>query len=295
MRVFVTGATGFIGSKVVEDLKKAGHQVTGLARSATAATALADAGVRPHRGDVEDLASLRQGASEAEAVVHLAFIHDFSKFAANCETDRRAIEAMGAALQGSQRPLIVTSGTGGSGAPGRPATESDPHLPASVFPRGATEEAVDAVAARGVRTMVVRLPQVHDPDRHGLVTYLIAVAREKGVSAYVGDGQNRWPAAHRDAAARLYRLVLEKGSPGGRYNAVGEEGISLKEIAVAIGKRLGVPVVGKSPEEAGAHFGWLAGFVGRDLSASSAQTQKQLGWAPTGPGLIEDIEARRGQ
>jgi nucleoside-diphosphate-sugar epimerase len=291
MRIFVTGATGFIGSKVVEDLKKAGHRITGLARSDAAARALAQAGVEALHGDVEDLESLRKGASASEAVMHLAFIHDFSKFAANCEIDRRAVEAMGAALVGSQRPLIVTSGTGSGAAPGRLATENDPHPPVSVVPRGATEEAAEAVAARGVRTMVVRLPQVHDTEKHGLVSLLLGLAREKGVSAYVGDGQNRWPAVHRDSAAQLYRLVLEKGSPGGRYNAVAEEGVPLKSIAEAIAKRLKVPVITRSPEEAAAHFGWLAGFLGRDLAASSAQTQAQLGWKPTGPGMIEDLEA----
>jgi nucleoside-diphosphate-sugar epimerase len=289
MRVFVTGATGFIGSKVIDDLKKAGHQITGLARSDAAAKALAQMGVQALHGDVEDLESLRKGASQSEAVIHLAFIHDFSKFAANCEIDRRAIEAMGAALVGSKRPLIVTSGTGSGVAPGRLATENDPHPPVSLVPRGATEEATDALAARGVRTMVVRLPQVHDTQKHGLVSLLIALAQEKGVSAYVGDGQNRWPAVPRDAAAQVYRLVLEKGSPGGRYNAVAEEGVPLKSIAEAVAKRVKVPVVAKSPEEAAAHFGWLAGFVGRDLPASSAQTRHQLGWKPTGPGMIEDI------
>jgi nucleoside-diphosphate-sugar epimerase len=291
MRVFVTGATGFIGSKVIEELKQAGHQVLGLARSDAGAKALQAAGVQVHRGDVEDLDSLRSGAAEAEAVIHTAFNHDFSKYVANCEADRHAIEALSNALAGSERPLIITSGTGSSGTPTRPVTENDPPPPSSVHPRGASEEAAQASLARGVRTLVVRLPQVHDPDKQGLITYLVSVAREKGVSAYVGEGQNRWAAVHRLAAAQLYRLVLEKGSSGGRYNAVAEEGVPLKDIAEAIGKRLKVPVAAKSAAEAPAHFGWMAGFIGMDLFASSAQTQKQLGWRPTGPGLIEDIVA----
>ncbi|HUB06275.1 MAG TPA: SDR family oxidoreductase [Myxococcales bacterium] len=291
MRVFVTGAAGFVGAKVVEELKRAGHEVIGLARSAANEKALAAAGVQAHRGDVQDLESLRQGVAKADAVIHCAFVHDFTNFVASCEIDRRAIEAMGAALVGSTRPFIVTAGTGGSGTPGHVATENDPAAPASVFPRGATEEAVNAVAARGVRTLVVRLPQVHDPEKQGLVTLLVAIAREKKVSAYVGDGRNRWPAVHRLAAAQLYRLVLEKGSPGARYHAVAEEGVPLEDIAEAVGKRVGVPVVVKSPEEAPAHFGFLAAMIGRDLSASSAQTREQLGWRPTGPSLIEDILA----
>jgi len=291
MRVFVTGATGFIGSKVVEELKKAGHQILGLARSETGAASLVAAGAQVHRGDVEDLDSLRSGATQAEGVIHCAFNHDFSKFVANCEADRRAIEALSNALAGSDRPLIVTSGTGSSRTPGRLVTENDPPPPSSVHPRGASEEAAQASVARGVRTLVVRLPQVHDPEKQGLITYLVTLAREKGVSAYVGDGQNRWAAVHRLAAAQLYRLVLEKGWAGARYNAVAEEGVPFKDIAEAIGKRIKVPVVAKSAADAPAHFGWLAGFVGLDLSASSAQTQKQLGWRPIGPGLIEDIVA----
>ncbi|MGO9830435.1 MAG: SDR family oxidoreductase [Myxococcaceae bacterium] len=289
MRVFVTGATGFIGSKVVEELKGAGHQVLGLARSEAGAKALVAAGAEVHRGDVEDLESLRRGAAQAEGVIHCAFNHDFTKFVANCEADRRAIQALSEAFAGSDRRLIVTSGTGNSGTPGRLVTENDPPPPSSVHPRGVSEEAAQASLARGVRTLVVRLPQVHDPDKQGLITYLVALAREKGVSAYVGDGRNRWPAVHRLAAAQLYRLALERGSSGARYNAVAEEGVSLKDIAEAIGKRVKVPIVSKSASEAPAHFGWLAGFVGLDLAASSAQTQKQLGWCPEGRGLIEDI------
>lgn len=243
-----------------------------------------------HRGHVEDLDSLRSGAAKSDAVIHTAFIHDFSKFKENCEIDRRAVAALGDALVGSDRLLIVTSGTGmSSAAPGVLATENDPALSSQVIARGATEESAAAVADRGVRVAVVRLPQVHDTMKQGLVTYSIAVARQKGISAYVGDGKNRWPAAPRLDAAHLYRLALEKGEAGVRYHAVAEEGVPARDIAEAIGRGLKVPVVSMSPEEAAGHFGWLAHFVAWDIPASSALTREKLGWNPTGPSLIEDL------
>ncbi len=289
MRVFLTGATGFIGSAIVHELINAGHQVLGLTRSDAGAKSLIDAGAQVHRGDLEDLESLRSGAAMTDGVIHTAFNHDFSKFAANCELDRRAIEALGSALAGSDRPLVVTSGTA-LAAPGRLATEQDVPVSNSSFPRVSEETAI-SVGARGVRASVVRLPQVHDRDKQGLVTYLIALAREKGVSAFVGDGLNRWPAVHRLDAAHLYRLVLEKGSAEARYHAVDEEGVPLREIAEAIGRGLKVPVVAQSPAEAARHFGFLGFFVGVDCPASSAQTQERLGWRPTQqPGLIADLD-----
>jgi len=292
MRIFVTGATGFIGSAIVQELMDAGHQVLGLARSDAGAKSLIAAGAQVHCGDLEDLESLRSGAALSDGVIHTAFNHDFSKFEANCETDRRATEALASVLAGSDRPLIITSGTGIVARPGRLATEED--APSSTLPRVASEQAADAAAARGARASVVRLPpSVHDPVKQGLVTYMIAIAREKGVSAFVGDGLNRWPTVHRLDAAHLFRLALEKGTAGARYHGVANQGVPLREIADAIGRTLNVPVVSKSPEEAAAHFGWLGLFVGLDCPASSAQTQQQLGWHPTQPGLIPDLDRAR--
>ena len=291
MRVFVTGATGFIGSALVPELIKAGHQVVGMARSDAGAKFLEGAGAAVHRGDLENLESLRRGAEQSDGVIHLAFNHDFSKFAANCENDRRAIEALGSALAGSDRPLVITSGTALVRAEGRASTEDD--APSSAIPRSASEQAAAKLVAEGLHVSVVRLPQVHDTVKQGLVSYLIAMAREKGVSAYVGEGRNRWPAVHLLACAQLYRLVLEKGKAGTYYNAVDEEGVPLSEIAEVIGRGLKLPVVSIFREKAGEHFGWLAEFAGFDLPASSALTRERLGWQPTGPGMISDLENMR--
>jgi nucleoside-diphosphate-sugar epimerase len=287
MRVFLTGATGFIGSAIIPELISAGHQVLGLTRTSAGAAALTSAGAQPHQGHLEDLESLRSGAAQSDAVIHCAFIHDFSKFEANCAIDKQAIETIGATLVGSDRPFIITSATGMVHTTGRPSTEEDE--PNSPFPRVASEHAANALAAQGVRVSLMRLPQVHDPVKQGLVTYLIALAREKGVSAYVGDGLNRWPAAHRLDAAHLYKLALDKASPFARYNVVAEEGVPLREIAETIGRGLKLPVVSLSPEEAPAHFGWLAHFAAADIPASSALTQQRLNWHPTGPTLISDL------
>jgi nucleoside-diphosphate-sugar epimerase len=292
MRIFVTGATGFIGSAIVRELIGAGHQVLGLARSAAGAQSLAAADAQAQQGDITDLESLRTGAASADAVIHTAFIHDFSRFKENCEIDGRAIEALGAALAGSDRPLLVTAGLARL-ASGEAASELDAAPPVSgSYPR-ASEQTAAALAERGVRVSVVRLPQVHDTVKQGLVSYAIAVAREKGASAYIGEGHNRWAAVHVLDAARLYRLVLEKGEPGARYNAIAEEGVPMRQIAEVIGRGLRVPAVSLTPEQAAAHFGWLAGFAGWDLAGSSELTQKKLGWQPTGPGLIADLENMR--
>lgn len=290
MRVFVTGATGFIGSAIVAELLRNGHQVLGLTRSDAGAQALAHAGAEAHRGNLEDLDSLRRGAAQSDGVIHCAFDHDFSNFAANCEKDSRAITALGAALAGSDRPLLVTSGVGmGIPGPGLPAAE-DVFNPEHPNPRKASELAASAVAAEGVNVSVVRLPQVHDTTRHGLIAYAIAAAREKGVSAFVGDGSNRFSAAHVLDVARLYRLAIEKAEPGARYHAVAEEGVAFREIAAVIGRGLDVPLASLSPEDAAVHFGWLGMFAGLDLAASSAQTRAKLDWTPVGPGLLDDLE-----
>ena len=321
MRVFVTGATGFIGSVVVQDLIEAGHKVLGLTRSDAGAQALVAAGAEPHieaghkvlgltrsdagaqalvaagaephRGSLEDVDSLRSGAAEVDGVIHTAFDHDFSNFVANCEKDRRAIRALGGALGASGRPLVITSGVGmGSATAGRLATE-DVFNPNDPNPRVASELEGAEMSAAGVNVSVMRLPQVHDTTKQGLITLAISAAREKGRSAYVGEGLNRFSAAHVSDVARLYRLALERHEPGARYHAVAEEGVPLREVAEVVGRGLKVPVVSLSPEEAAGHFGWLAMFVTLDLPASSAQTREQLGWRPTGPGLISDLEHMR--
>ncbi|WP_437276415.1 SDR family oxidoreductase [Sorangium sp. So ce375] len=289
MRVFVTGASGFIGSAVVPELLGAGHQVIGLARSEDSARALATAGAEVQRGSLDDLDSLRAGAARSDGVIHLAFIHDFSQYQAAAQADTRAIETLGAALAGSHRPLVIASGLLGL-APGRPVLETDA-APAG-WPRGRSEEVMLALAARGVRTSIVRLPpSVHGKGDHGFVPHLIAIAREKGVAAYIGDGANRWPAVHRLDAAQLFRRALERAPAGTRLHAVADEGVPTRDIASVIGRRLGVPVVAKSPGEAGDHFGFMARLIALDAPSSSALTRDQLGWSPVGPGLLADIDS----
>src|SRR5882672_6857716 len=289
MRVFVTGATGFIGSAIVQELVGAGHQVLGLARSDAAARSLTTAGAWVHRGSLDDLESLTRGAAASDGVIHAGFNHDFANYTAAANTDRHAIEVLGTALAGSDRPLIVTSGTLLAQRQGPLATEQDAHNPN--FPRK-SEEAALALTAHGVRTSVLRLPpSVHGNGDHGFVPQLISIAREKRVSAYMADGLNRWPAVHRLDAAHLYRLVLEKGIAEATYHGVADEGIPTREIAEAIGRGLNVPVVSKSREAAADHFGWIAPFFGMDGPASSAQTQERLGWRPVQPGLIADLDA----
>ena len=290
MKVFLTGATGFIGTALVPELIGAGHQVLGLSRSEAGAKALTAAGAQVHRGDLEDQESLRSGVAQVDGVIHAGFVHDFSRFKEVCEIDQRAIEALGSVLAGSDRPLIVTSGVAGLAKPGQLATEDYGVPPNYPLPRVSEQT---ALALKGVSSSVMRLPQVHDPIKQGLVTYLIAVAREKGLSAYVAEGHNRWAAGHVSDVARLYRLALEKHEAGAKYHAVAEEGVPMRDIAEAIGRGLKVPVVSLSPEEAAAHFGWLTMFASADLAASSEITRKKLGWHPTGPSLISDLDQAR--
>jgi nucleoside-diphosphate-sugar epimerase len=288
MKVFVTGATGFIGTAIVRELQAAGHQVFGLARSDQAAKSLAASGAAVHRGSLDDLDSLRKGAAASDGVIHTAFIHDFANYGPAAEADQRAIETLGAALVGSDRPFLVTSGTLLVQRQGPLATEDD--SPTPDFPRK-SEDAALALASRGVRASVVRLPpSVHGEGDHGFVPRLIQIAREKGVSAYVGEGLNCWPAVHRIDAAHLYRLALEKSSAGAFYHGVADEGIPIREIAAVIGRHLNLPVVSKSPDEAAGHFDWIARFFAIDGPASSAKTQAQLGWRPSQPGLIPDLD-----
>jgi nucleoside-diphosphate-sugar epimerase len=286
MRVFVTGAAGFIGTETTKELIAHGHQVLGLARSDANAEALKKLGAEVHRGSLEDLESLKSGAAKTDGTIHLAFIHDFSKFAENGQVDKRAIEAMGEVLEGTNKPFIVTSGTL-LVSPGRLATEEDAAMPG--MPRE-SETAGLAFAARGVRAMAVRLPQVHGGDgKCGLVNLLLATAQEKRVSGYIGEGANRWSGAHRLDVARLYRLALEKGAAGRSFHAVADEGVPLREIAEILGRQLKVPVASIPQEKAPEHFGMVAMFAGIDGPASSALTQQWLGWKPKEIGMIADI------
>lgn len=292
MRVFLTGATGFIGSYLVPELVNAGHHVVGLSRSDAGAEALTRAGAEVFRGDVNDLDRLRIAAEAADGVIHAAFNHDFSNLRQHSEEDRRAIETLGEALAGSNRPLIVTSGTGlARSKTGGPVIETDDHLTLVESPRAATEEAADTLIAKGGQVIVTRLPQVHDPRHQGRIALHIQLARQKGWVAYVGEGKVRLPAAHVTDVARLYRLALEKGQSGARYNAVAEEGVALRDIAELIGAGLGVPVKSITPEEAPDYFGLLAKLAMTDLAASSALTRQQLGWIPTGPDLLTDLRS----
>jgi nucleoside-diphosphate-sugar epimerase len=290
MRVFVTGATGYVGSAVVRELLGAGHQVLGLARSDTSAAALTAVGAEVHRGGLDDLDSLRSGVVGADGVIHLAYVHDFSDIASAGVIDFRAVETIGAALEGSDKPFVGTSGTLVVATPGRLATEEDAG-PAGMR-RVDSEDATVAMAERGVRSSLVRLaPSVHsDADKHGFVPSLIGIARDKGVSAFVGDGSNRWPAVHLLDAARLFRLAVEAAPAGSRLHGVGEEGVPFREIAEAIGHQLNLPVVSVAADEAHAHFSWLGAFVSIDNPTSSTLTQERLGWKPEGPTLIADIE-----
>lgn len=293
MRVFLTGATGFIGSRIVPELISAGHHVVGLTRSDAGARSLAAHGVEPHLGTLEDLDSLRTGAERVDAVIHTAFDHEFSNYVANCEKDRRVVTALGSVLKGSDRPLLITSGVSiGDAGTGEPALESvfDTRHP---IPRIASEEAGNALLESGVDVRVVRLPQVHDPVKQGLISPFIETAREKGVVVYLSDGDNRWSAAHVLDVAKLYVLALDRGQKGARYHAVAEEGVAMREIAKVVAKGLRVPARSLSASGAAAHFGWMAMFAGLDMTASSDWTREQLGWTPTGPSLIADLEAMR--
>lgn len=291
MRVFVTGATGFIGSAVVKELIAAGHQVLGLCRSKEKSSALAATGAEVHLGSLEDLDTLKNGATQAEGVIHLAFNHDFLSFVQNCEVDRAVIQTLGSVLAGSDRPLIVTSGTPiANTVPGQPAREENAAVGSDIHPRAASEEAAAAIAAGGVNVSVMRLPQVHNTIIQGLISPMIEMYRDKGICTYVGDGLNCWPAAHCLDVARLYRLAIERAEPNAKYHAVAEEGVPMRTIAETIGRRLRLPVKSIAPEETQAFFGWLSSFAGLDMPASSALTRSKLKWKPTGPGLIADLE-----
>jgi nucleoside-diphosphate-sugar epimerase len=290
MRIFLTGATGFVGSRIIPELLAAGHEVLGLTRSESGRRQLEAAGARPHFGTIEDLESLIEGAAQADAVIHTAFDHDFATYAANCEKDHRAITALGAALQGSDRPLIVTSATVlGDSGDGEPALEAVFNASAPI-PRVATENAARAVLTSGVDVRIVRLPQVHDPVKQGLITFYIDHARAAGFAGYVGLGKDRWSAAHVTDVANMFAAALERGSCGETYHAVGEPGVPFRKIAGAVAAGLGLPLVSLSPEKAEVHFGWLAMFIGRNGAASNDWTKARLGWEPNGLGLIADLE-----
>jgi nucleoside-diphosphate-sugar epimerase len=290
MRIFLTGATGFVGSAVTQELLKHGHKVLGLARSDANAAVLTSAGAEAHRGDLTNLESLRSGAQQTDAVIHCGFIHDFARFKENCEVDARAIETLGNALAGTNKPLIVTSGTGLL-ANGVGSTEDTPAPPQSAAVPRVSEQAGLAFTGKGVRTSVIRLsPSVHGAGDHGFVPILINLAREKKAAAYIGDGANRWPAVHRLDAAVLYRLILEKGTAGSVYHAVADTGVPFRDIAGVIGRGLNVPVVAKTPEEAKAYFTWFTHFASIDNPTSSDWTRRQLGWNPTQPGLLPDVQ-----
>jgi nucleoside-diphosphate-sugar epimerase len=292
MKVFITGATGFIGTAVTRELIDAGHKVLGLTRSEKGAQSLRAAGAEVHHGNIDDLETIHSGAAQADAVVHLAFKHDFSDFAGVCEVDRRVVETIGNALAGSNKLMIITSGTAmAATGNGKLATEDGPILSSKQMPRAASEEAANSFADRGVRVAIVRLPQVHDTHRAGLISYAVRIAREKGEVTYVGDGRNRWAAGHISDTARLYRLALEKTKSHAVYHAVGEEGVAAKKIAEAVARGMKLPARSITPEEAPEQLGWLAHFAAWDMPASSAITQKALDWKPTGPDLITDLNA----
>lgn len=290
MRIFVTGATGFIGTALVPELIGAGHQVLGLTRSDEGAKRLQDAGAEVHRGTLEQPETLRAGAEKADAVIHLAFDHDFSRFQANAEKDQRNIAAMSDALLGSDRPLLITSGVGlGIRKPGELGTEDyfDTHHP---NPRIASELAGQQQLERGVNVSVMRLPQVHNTEKQGLIPYFTALGREKGYMAYVGEGRNRFAACHVSSCAQVYRLAIEKAERGARWNAVQEEGVAMKDIAETVAQGLKIPAKSLTPDEVPAYFGWMAMFADADLIASSAITQQKLGWKPFGPDLLTDLK-----